>query len=213
MLSTPLALMYKKRGGRMAAIHDLIPKAKERDHRAWDELYSLVQPHLVHLAPQVIGANWASQSMSDLVQKTWLRAWEKIDQFRGGENDTETAPMFRAWLSQIMRNTFRNDRRDEDVKMVSLSSSQANLTDSQGNVDVPANDPTLSTGLMRQEVREAVNELEDPINRRIVQLYFFDDMTYEEVAKQVDLAVHQVVYRLRTLKPHLERKLKEFGNG
>jgi DNA-directed RNA polymerase specialized sigma24 family protein len=89
-------------------VHALIDRAKRGDQSAWHELFGMVQPFLLRVAGQLLGPNWPEKSVSDLFQDTWMRAFPKLSEFRGGENDAQTGAAFRAWLAQIMRNVHRN---------------------------------------------------------------------------------------------------------
>lgn len=73
-------------------VHDLVKQAKKGDEAAWTELHSLVQPYLLSLAKRLVGPDWPERSGSDLVSATWLRALKGIDNFKGGVDDSQTAP-------------------------------------------------------------------------------------------------------------------------
>ena len=68
-------------------VHDLVLRAKAGDELAWQELCELAQPYLYRLAQRALGPDRPSQSVSELLQGTWLRAWQGIEGFRGGRRN------------------------------------------------------------------------------------------------------------------------------
>jgi len=56
-----------------------------------------IRPRLEQLAQ----SHSPNQSVSDLVHDAWLRAWQKLDQFQGAQDEAHALAMFRAWLAQI----------------------------------------------------------------------------------------------------------------
>ena len=89
---------------------------------------------------------WPLESVSDLVQTTWERALRQIDRFQGGADEAQTAPMFRAWLSQILRNVHRNEYRDRQAARRRPPGGVLPLAtaESEPHRDVAGNDPTAS---------------------------------------------------------------------
>src|SRR5436305_12987663 len=146
-------------------IHSLLARVKAGDRDAWGPLCELVQPHLLRLAQQRLGPTWPQESVSDLIQTTWERALRQIDQFKGGADDSQTAPMVRAWLSQILRNIHRNELRDRQaarrhppggVRPLGAPAETQSGEGPQG--DVAANDPTASRQAQLNELRAALQD-------------------------------------------------------
>lgn len=76
---------------------DLVRQAQAGDQQALDRLLSVVRPYLERLAQRYADPAWPSESVSDLVQEAWVRAWRKLDQFRGAADDEQTRAAFLAW--------------------------------------------------------------------------------------------------------------------
>jgi DNA-directed RNA polymerase specialized sigma24 family protein len=92
-------------------IHQMIVRAESGDNDAWQSLHDRVRPYLLKEAQRRLGPGWSQQSVSDLTQDTWQRAWTKIASFRGGEDDDQTAAFFRAWLRLTMKRVHSNQIR------------------------------------------------------------------------------------------------------
>lgn len=204
-------------------IHTLLAQAKAGDRDAWGALYDLVGPHLLRLAQQRLGPIWPQESVSDLVQTTWERALRQIDQFHGGADDSQTAPMFRAWLSQILRNVHRNELRDRQAArrrppggLRTLDPTAESQSGDVAPVDIAASDPTASHAARLHEFRSALQDAMltlDEMDRRIVLLHFFDGLSLRQIARQMNLEQNTVFDRFRRLKKRLQRELGEFDDG
>lgn len=200
-------------------IHTLLARVKAGDRDAWGPLYDLVQPHLLRLAQRRLGPMWPQESVSDLVQMTWARALEHIDQCRTGADDSQSAPLFRAWLSQVLRNVHRNKQRDGGTKRRRPPGGLRQLdpvAEGEPGVDVAVSDPTASRAARLHELRTALQETMkslDELDRRIIHLHFFEDRSLRQIARDLDLDENQIFTRFKRLKVRLQRELGEFDDG
>jgi RNA polymerase sigma factor (sigma-70 family) len=162
-------------------VHALVQLAKTGDEQAWQRLCAMAQPYLLRLAQRSLGPDWPTQSVSDLLQGTWLRAWQGMAGFRGGNNDTETGPLLRDWLARTLKNVRSNDRRFAQAarrKMPpgTVSVDAANGDSAAGGFDLRAVQPSPSTNLRAEErttiVQQALSQLSDPKDREIIRLSF-----------------------------------------
>jgi DNA-directed RNA polymerase specialized sigma24 family protein len=67
--------------------HDLLNRARSGDSAATDELLALIRPWVEQLARSHGRQFGLHESVSDLVQEAWLRAWQKLDQFQGAADE------------------------------------------------------------------------------------------------------------------------------
>ena len=200
-------------------VHDLIDRAKERDAGAWHALHVMAQPFLLGLARQVLGANWMEQSVENLLQDTWTRAFSNLSNFRGGENDAQTGAMFRAWLKQIMRNVHGNNRRyyerNNHAQPAKMHRPDARApSDSQsdnGWGNISAGMMTASAELQLQEraalVRQAIDGLTES-DRELVRLRYFEELTYGQIAARLDINEDTLRSRLTRILESLGGKLQ-----
>lgn len=137
----------------------------------------------------------------DLVQETFLRAYRYWHTF---ENGTDC----KRWLSQICRNVLIDSRRRarsetavEDAELESLAAVRihtaavaAGLGDLYARIDLgPA-------------ILAAIAKL-DPIFREIVVLSDVEELSYEEIATQLDIPIGTVRSRLYRARRHLQEDL------
>jgi RNA polymerase sigma-70 factor (ECF subfamily) len=202
--------------------HDLVRRAQAGDRQAMNRVLELLRPHLEAQARRYADPARASASVSDLVQEVRLRAWQKIDQFRGGTTDEQTLALFRAWLGQIVQRLGLNaqrrrkaQRRQPPQPLVPLSPSAGEGAPSRaGGIDPVADGPTPSVNVRADEearlVQAALEKIPDETDRAILRLRFFDGLSLRQTALQLGLGYDKVRDRYQLLLQRLERELGRF---
>jgi RNA polymerase sigma factor (sigma-70 family) len=194
--------------------HDLLARARAEDRAATDELLALVRPWLEQLAR----GHAPDGQASDLVQEAWLRAWQKLDQFQGADDEAQALAMFRAWLARIVTrlglNAVRDGRARQRVAPGQLLRLDGRGTASGGSAAVPdpsAGEPTPSAHVQAAEqgrlVREALARLTDPIDRDVVRLRFYEGLSLRQVAARLGCNPETVRQRYHAVLHRLQRDL------
>ena len=89
------------------SISELVPRAKNGDTAAFDNLLSQLQGYLANLARQQLNPVIVpKEGHSDIVQLTLIQAVESFDSFRG-----TTAGEFNNWIKVILENTVKQVHR------------------------------------------------------------------------------------------------------
>jgi RNA polymerase sigma factor (sigma-70 family) len=198
-------------------VYALVQGSKAGDDRAWRQLHDLVDGYLHGQAQRLIGPAWPFQSIHDLIQETWQRAFQGLQTFRGGEDDEQTSATLRAWLSKIMRRTYLDMiRRQGPNPPVPVSAcAPSGVNGSHGVMaaaEPPAPDPTPSHGVRFEEqqtqIERALEQLADPVDRRVVDLVFYQDRSLRQAAGELGLTYDQVRYRLDKVLARLGDRLK-----
>jgi RNA polymerase sigma-70 factor (ECF subfamily) len=73
--------------------------------------------------------------------------------------------------------------------------------------EVAAHAPTLDA-IDQQGLAEALAELPDEF-RVVVLMFYFEDLSYKEIAEQLELPIGTVMSRLSRAKGHLRRRLAD----
>ncbi|MFZ3367429.1 MAG: RNA polymerase sigma factor [Candidatus Sulfotelmatobacter sp.] len=151
-------------------------------------------------------AHWLTQDREeaeDLVQETYAKALKGFSSFQPGTN-------FRAWIYQILRNTFLTSR-------TGLKSTATVPLDLGGDDEtVPAaNDTPESILLQRSDqqlVQEALGRLPVPY-REVLLLCEFEEMSYQEISTTLAVPVGTVMSRLSRARRALRDTVQELrGN-
>ena len=125
----------------------------------------------------------------DAVQETFLKAYKGFDSFRGDSSE-------KTWLTRIAVNTCRDFQRGGWFKHTDRRVTPDMLP--VGTVQPDTEDLDLSLAVMKlpRKIREAI------------LLYYYQDMSTEEIAETLDIAQSSVSNRLRRGREKL-RKLLE----
>jgi RNA polymerase sigma factor (sigma-70 family) len=205
--------------GRPQTVEALIASAQAGDAGAMDQLLELLRPYLEKLARDYADPDHASESTSDLVQESWLRAWQRLGQFSGGVAGEETLPMFRAWVGQIVHRLGLNRQRDRRAqrrqpagrRIIPLAQEGYRSEAGDGAAFPEAGGPTPSAAASLDEeahlVHQAIDSLADGIDRAIIRLRFFESLSLRQVAERLQLSYDQVRDRFRASMSILERRL------
>jgi RNA polymerase sigma-70 factor (ECF subfamily) len=124
-------------------------------------------------------------------------------------DESETA--FLAWLREIAKNVIRNwSRRQGTVARHALGS----LDDENfGDVQIPSDSPTPETHVLLQEqlevVRDAILEL-PPIHQQVVWLFYIEELSEKQIAKQLDIQRGTVKSRLHHARRQLATRLAPY---
>ncbi len=146
----------------------------------------------------------------ELTQETFLKAFERLGQFRGGSR-------FYTWLFRIATNlTISHRRRLRLVKFHSLNGPADDETSAPADVRTAAlaarRVPSPEAAAMSRETAEqisgALGELGEEF-RVVVVLRDIEDMDYAEISEVLDLPVGTVKSRLHRARGILREKLAD----
>ena len=125
----------------------------------------------------------------DLAQQAFLAAHQKIDQLR----EVERA---RGWLLAITRNQFlKMYRRRRPVDSSSLEMDVNQVPERIKKEDID-----------KEQLQAALDEMPEPF-RTVLLMFYFEDLSYQEIADSLQLAIGTVMSRLSRAKGQLRYKL------
>jgi RNA polymerase sigma-70 factor, ECF subfamily len=152
-------------------------------------------------------AHWLTQDRQeaeDLVQETYVKALKGFRSFQPGTN-------FRAWIYQILRNTFLTSR-------TGLKSNASVPLDVEGDQEnLPAVEETPESILLqrsdRELVQEALSRLPVP-HREVLLLCEFEEMSYQEISTTLAIPMGTVMSRLARARRALRDAVQQLqGNA
>jgi len=135
-------------------------------------------------------AHWLTQNQEDaedLVQETYLKALRGFTSFESGTN-------FRAWIFQIVRNTFLSSRSKLERRMtVPLTSDEDGSSEPAATCDTA--ESILIARSDTESVRHAIEQL--PVHfRETLLLCVVEEMSYREIAEVLSIPIGTVMSRL-----------------
>ena len=173
------------------------------EKRAGFEREALV--HLDALYRVALRLTGSASDADDLVQETMLKAYRAWHQYQPGTNA-------KGWLLTILRHAFINEyrRRTRHPETVNLDAIEpfAVLEDRQGE-DAP---DRFFDKIVDAEVLRAIDALPEQFREAVV-LSDVEGMSYEEVARILDVPIGTVKSRLFRARRLLQAKLYDYAVG
>jgi len=160
---------------------------------------TLVRRYQDRLYPTALRLTGCAEDAQDLLQETFLRAYEKLDRFHGGSS-------FYTWVYRIAVNLALSGRRRRRP-----STRLGDGTDGGAPpaVDPRETDPSLPLERAERDrlIQEALNALAAD-HRAVVVMKEFDGLRYEEIGAVLGVPVGTVRSRLHRARCELRERLR-----
>ena len=167
----------------------LVSRILARDTRAFQELYESYRPRLSHFVLRLVKR---PPLVEEVVNDTMMVVWDSIDRFKG-ESRLSTwvfAIAYRKGLKALTRN---DDPVEDDIHDETASSD-------------PGPEQNAANVQRHISLRRAMDQLSVD-HRAVVDLTYFHEMGYREIAKVMDCPVDTVKTRMFHARRHLQTLL------
>jgi RNA polymerase sigma-70 factor, ECF subfamily len=181
----------------------LLERCREGDAAAWNELFD----HHYQSAGRFVfqlSANFSPEDVEEICQEAFLSVIKNLNSFQGNSH-------FQTWLFRIAANKARDyqERRGAAKRgggqlTVSLQAeNEAGLL-----IDPPSHEPAPDASLITLEqmhlLTRALDQLGNPC-REIIELRYFGDLSYDDIASELKLNQKTVSSRLSRCLDRLEK--------
>src|SRR5437870_64 len=175
------------------AYADLIARCRGGEADAWDALFDKYYPVAARFVFQ-LSADFNHEDTEEICQETFLAVVRNLASFQGRSS-------FQTWLLRVAANKamdFRGKSRAEKRggSMVHFSLDGAR---ERGEIDPPSRTPGPDALLANAEtfrlVRQSLDQLDDPC-REIIELRYYGELSYSEIATELRLNPKTVSSRL-----------------
>lgn len=182
----------------------LINSAQAGDVHAFNELVLVYQDLAYSVAFRIL----RDETAADITQNAFIAAYQKIEQFRGGN--------FKAWLMRIVTNACYDElRRQKRRPTASLDEMQGDtdgldLVDSV-HVSFMSQPDNPETAVQRGELQAIIEACIEALNdnhRVVVVLADVEQYSYEEVAEMIKISLGTVKSRLSRARANLRDCLR-----
>jgi RNA polymerase sigma-70 factor, ECF subfamily len=150
----------------------------------------LVEQHYDSLFRYAYRLSGSAADAEDLTQEAFLKAQAQLQSLR----DPARA---KPWLFAILRNAYlhraRSDRAHRQVPLDAVG-------------DLPDDPPPEVPEIEPEELQRALNDLPEGFRTPVI-LFYFEDMSYRDIAEQMELPIGTVMSRLARAKAHLRGRL------
>lgn len=174
----------------------LVLKAKEGSQKAFADLMQRYKDSIYFMSLKMVNNK---EDAMDITVETFAKAFEKLDKYQ-----PEYA--FSTWLFRVATNNCIDFLRKKKLNTVSID----NMVDDDDDRPMQIKADTLNpeeSSIKKQQSEELKLLIESlpPRYRNLLTLRYFDELSYEEIAQQLDLP-------LGTVKAQLFRAKYLLGN-
>ena len=155
-------------------------------------LNRLVEEHQVELLRLCFIILKDEALAEDAVQETFWKAWKNITNFRGESSE-------RTWLTHIAVNTCRDMRRSAWLRHTDRRVTPEMLPEAAGAYTPRDEAVTMTVLALPGKLRE------------VITLYYYQDMTMQEIADALGIALSTVHARIGKAQDKLRQELERRG--
>ncbi len=184
----------------------MLARCLRGDPESWDQLFDLHYAAAGRFVAQ-LSPGFNAEDVEEICQETFLTIIRNLSSFKGQSQ-------FQTWLFRIASNKAhdfiekpRAQKRGGGEVPLSLN---AENPETGLRIDPPGNAPGPDEALARQEqfasLHEALEEIGEPC-RETIELRYFGDLSYEEIAASLEMNPKTVSSRLSKCLDKLEEIL------
>lgn len=181
--------------------YELVQRAMKRDERAFAELMDRYRESIYFMLLKMVNNK---DDAEDLTIEAFGKAFKRLGQY---------TPQFAfsTWLFKIASNNAIDFIRKKRIKALSLDGGFRNEDGETMEISVSDDTPDPIETLERQErvnrMREVVTRLK-PRYRQLIELRYFEELSYEEIAEELDLPLGTVKAQLFRARDFLYQIMK-----
>lgn len=171
---------------------DLVERARNGDHTAYESLYRLNRDRIYGLLWRMSGGHHALAE--DLLQEAFVRAWQKLDMFRGDSR-------FGTWLHRLAVNVALSDRRTRLRK----TGREVALDENVNRKIVGSKDVRADRQL---DLERSIANLPERA-RTVLVLYDIEGYRHQEISDMTGMAVGSSKAQLHRARKLLRKELDQ----
>jgi len=179
----------------------LVQRAKENDSKAYETLLKKYRKSVYYMLLKMVNN---SDDAEDLTQEAFAKAFNSLQKF-----DSKYA--FSTWLFRIATNNCIDFIRKKRIQTVSIDTTYAN--DDGDSMTFDIRDTALSPDeiMLKKQRKEYLKKAVDRLPakyKRLVELRYFQEFSYDEVATELELPLGTVKAQLFRARELLSQELK-----
>ena len=179
---------------------ELVLAARRGDDAAFEELVRAYEKKVYHLSLRMCGDQ---EDAFEIAQEAFLSAWRGLKFFRGDSS-------FSTWLYRLTSNAavdfLRRRRRQGEGP---------SLDDEETYIEAPDPSPSPQHRAENRELRRALDQglrALSPEHRQVLLLRELQGLSYEEIARELELDLGTVKSRIARARDRLRKYLVGSGN-
>jgi RNA polymerase sigma-70 factor (ECF subfamily) len=175
---------------------ELIQKAKQGNLYSFELLVKRYQKNIYRLAFRMTKDH---DSADDIAQETFVKAFTSIGSFKEEYK-------FYPWISRICVNLSINYLKRKKFTITESELSPQKLEDKEAITD-PMNQ--MIRDELMDRINSSINQLPPPF-KAVLILKVYEELSYEQIAKTLNISVGTVMSRLFRARERLQKSLKDY---
>lgn len=173
---------------------DLIRLSLEGDSKAFEVLFDHYKEMIRELLHKRTNNDFDT---SDLMQETFIKAFLNLEKYNGRYT-------FAQWIHTIARNTFI-----DHIRRRNSGNNLLPIDENTSSHEVSRNSPEdiFIAKEKREEIEKNIHKL-SPRYRRIIELRYYRELSYEEIALEMGIPTGTVKTNLHRAKENLNKIIK-----
>lgn len=174
----------------------LVSMSLEGDSLAFEHLFRRYRESILQLYLQRTGGN--SDDAHDLLQETFVKVYLNLHRY--SDNFT-----FGQWVYAIARNTFIDyvRKKRDDLSLDNMPSGYNSQVPSAGE---PTPEESYISSQQRTQIAQHMQKM-TPRYRKLIELRFFKDYSYEEIAAELNMPLGTVKTQIHRAREQLCRSI------
>lgn len=171
---------------------ELLDAARQGDQRAFSLLMERYRESLYYMILKIVKK---PEDAEDLLIESFAKAFDNLDKY---------TPQFAfsTWLYKIASNTCIDFLRKKSITQVSMDSEEGAIADSLSFSSEDTPEQRLIREQRVERLQESVKKL-DPAFRQVIELRYFEEQSYDEIAQQLHITLASVKVQLFRAKKQL----------
>jgi len=171
-----------------------VVEAQKGDVNAFTSLVEIYQKPVYNLCYRMLGN---PDDAEDAAQETFLRAFQSLKRY-------DISRSFSTWLLSIAAHYCIDRIRRQRYRILSFEELPV--------PDIADASPSVETRLSRKEEQEQIQALLNtlnPVDRAAMVMYYWYDLSYDEICQELGFSVSQLKSRLHRARLAMAQKYKE----
>ncbi|MCM8763803.1 MAG: sigma-70 family RNA polymerase sigma factor [Candidatus Omnitrophica bacterium] len=183
--------------------NELIERAKNRDHAAFEELVKRNQAKIYNLGLKLLGNR---EDAADLLQETFINAYYALPKFEGKS-------AFSTWLYRIATNNAFMKMRKKKIPLVRFEPERNSSARQEFYRSTPDWSSDPGAHLRNQELKMLIEKSVDALPGKYKTIFVLHDIegfSTEEISRMLNLSVPAVKSRVHRSRMYLRDKLASY---
>ncbi|NEP12823.1 MAG: RNA polymerase sigma factor [Symploca sp. SIO2C1] len=184
----------------------LLENLAQGDDTAFWQLWELYEDYLYHRCLSWMGGN--RFQAQDALSEIMLKAWDKLSQF------ATKITNLKGWLTRFAHNFCIDLHRENNKGLTAVENLEVMVLEEEKGLVTFFETPgkVVEKRELLEVIRSAIDSLPEN-QRQVCVLHFEQELTYQDIAQQLDISNNSVRKRIQRARERLQEQLNKYLAG